>query len=229
MLGTISVFAYRHRETKKNLCLGGRSQDLPSTDFYPAVRHDNTVSELAPGAPITWFQYHNTVIGQLDFLENSNILIILFKAITRKCVHPWSLRLLHASLQYFSLKGLWNCGLWYASCYANSSNSWILYVRLEASIYGYKIINYKSLAHFSPSNTSDKYCGYQIFLVGVHAARGQTRMRQNFHAPVPTHFYELPHSEHVAVHIGMKLNRQLTSCISLVRVNIWIAARIGRS
>jgi len=24
---------------KKNLCRGGRSQDLPDTDFYPAVRH----------------------------------------------------------------------------------------------------------------------------------------------------------------------------------------------
>jgi len=51
-------------------------------------------------------------------------------------------------------------------------------------------------------------------------------MRQNFHAPVPTHFYELTHSELVAVHIGMKLNRQLTNRISLVCVNIWTAARI---
>ena len=33
VLGTISVFAYRHRETKKTLCQGGRSQDLPETDF----------------------------------------------------------------------------------------------------------------------------------------------------------------------------------------------------
>ena len=33
MLGTVSAFAYRHRETKKNLCRGGRSQDLPNTDF----------------------------------------------------------------------------------------------------------------------------------------------------------------------------------------------------
>ena len=32
-LGTISAFAYRHRETKKTLCCGGRSQDLPNTDF----------------------------------------------------------------------------------------------------------------------------------------------------------------------------------------------------
>ena len=39
MLGTISAFAYRHRETKRNLCRDGRSQDLPSTDFQPAVRH----------------------------------------------------------------------------------------------------------------------------------------------------------------------------------------------
>ena len=29
----LSAVAYRHRETKKNLCRGGRSQDLPNTDF----------------------------------------------------------------------------------------------------------------------------------------------------------------------------------------------------
>ena len=29
----LSAFAYRHRETKKNLCQGGRPQDLPNTDF----------------------------------------------------------------------------------------------------------------------------------------------------------------------------------------------------
>ena len=39
ILGTISEFAFRHRETKKNLCRDGRSQDLPNTDFQPAVRH----------------------------------------------------------------------------------------------------------------------------------------------------------------------------------------------
>ena len=39
ILGTISAFAYRHRETKKTLCRGGGSQDLPNTDFLPAVRH----------------------------------------------------------------------------------------------------------------------------------------------------------------------------------------------
>ena len=39
MLGTVSAFAFRHRETKKNLCRDGRSQDLPKTDFQPAVRH----------------------------------------------------------------------------------------------------------------------------------------------------------------------------------------------
>ena len=33
ILGTISPFAYRYRETKKNLCRGGWSQDLPDTDF----------------------------------------------------------------------------------------------------------------------------------------------------------------------------------------------------
>ena len=39
ILGTIPAFAYRHRETKKNLCRGDRSQDLPNTDLQPAVRH----------------------------------------------------------------------------------------------------------------------------------------------------------------------------------------------
>jgi len=29
----LAAFAYRHRETKKNLCRGGQSQNLPSTDF----------------------------------------------------------------------------------------------------------------------------------------------------------------------------------------------------
>ena len=39
ILGTISAFAYRQKETKKkNLFRGGRSQDLPNTDFQPAVR-----------------------------------------------------------------------------------------------------------------------------------------------------------------------------------------------
>jgi hypothetical protein len=36
VLETISAFAFRHRETKKNLCRGGRSQDHPVTDFWPA-------------------------------------------------------------------------------------------------------------------------------------------------------------------------------------------------
>ena len=31
--GTIPAFALVHRETKKNLCRDGLSQDLPNTDF----------------------------------------------------------------------------------------------------------------------------------------------------------------------------------------------------
>ena len=38
ILGTISAFTFRHRETKKNLCRGGRSLDLPDTDLQPAIR-----------------------------------------------------------------------------------------------------------------------------------------------------------------------------------------------
>ena len=33
ILGTISAFALRHRETKKKLYRDGRSQGLPNTDF----------------------------------------------------------------------------------------------------------------------------------------------------------------------------------------------------
>ena len=33
ILETISAFAYRHKETKKNLCRGRRLRDLPNTDF----------------------------------------------------------------------------------------------------------------------------------------------------------------------------------------------------
>ena len=32
-LETISAFPYRQRETKKTLCRGGQSQDLPDTDI----------------------------------------------------------------------------------------------------------------------------------------------------------------------------------------------------
>ena len=41
-MGTISAFAYRHRETKKNLCRGGRSQDLPNTDLCTQSSENNT-------------------------------------------------------------------------------------------------------------------------------------------------------------------------------------------
>ena len=37
-LGTILAFTCRQKESKKNLCRGGRSQDLPDIDFQPAVR-----------------------------------------------------------------------------------------------------------------------------------------------------------------------------------------------
>ena len=40
VLGTISAFAYRQTQgNHENLRRDGRSQDLPDTDFQPAVRH----------------------------------------------------------------------------------------------------------------------------------------------------------------------------------------------
>jgi hypothetical protein len=37
VLGTISAFAFRHRETKKNLCRGGRSQNLPQLTVFHQI------------------------------------------------------------------------------------------------------------------------------------------------------------------------------------------------
>ena len=37
-MGAISASRFRYREAKKNLCRGGRSQDLPDTDFQLAIR-----------------------------------------------------------------------------------------------------------------------------------------------------------------------------------------------
>ena len=48
ILGTISAFAFRHGETKENLCRGGRSQDLPNTDFQPAVGHLKQIKTAMP-------------------------------------------------------------------------------------------------------------------------------------------------------------------------------------
>ena len=42
-LGTISAFACTHRENKENLCRGGRSQDLPDTDW--AKKHEVCLTE----------------------------------------------------------------------------------------------------------------------------------------------------------------------------------------
>ena len=81
ILGTISTFAYKHRETKKNLCRGGRSQDLSSTDFQPAVRHlkkKNTSNvhtvEAEYGALVEWYcqgiqlKYWEKSLAQCSFL-----------------------------------------------------------------------------------------------------------------------------------------------------------------
>jgi len=38
MLGANSASAFRHRETKKNLCIGGRLQDILNIVFWLAVR-----------------------------------------------------------------------------------------------------------------------------------------------------------------------------------------------
>ena len=67
MLGTVSAFAYRHRETKKNLCRGGRSQDLPDTDLEPAVRQLKYVTHIVCFAVL-----HTNLSAFLTFLAVPN-------------------------------------------------------------------------------------------------------------------------------------------------------------
>ena len=71
ILGTISAFAFRHRETKKNLCRDGRLQDLPNTDFQPAVRdlklkssNAHTVQQIHITYQHTQDNYNNTQVNQ---------------------------------------------------------------------------------------------------------------------------------------------------------------------
>ena len=59
MLGTIWAFAYRHRETEKILCWGGRSQDLPNTDLasIPTSKIKNSNTQTVQQIDIRWQQY----------------------------------------------------------------------------------------------------------------------------------------------------------------------------
>ena len=49
MLGTISAFVYRHRETKKNLCRGDRSQDPILYSSMTAALEGGEWSAARPG------------------------------------------------------------------------------------------------------------------------------------------------------------------------------------
>ena len=76
MLGTISAFAYRHRETKKNLCRGGRSQDLPNTDLQPAIRQPKYVRQQ--------YTRSKTVDGVV--MDGRAGVVSLITAVHRRCV-----------------------------------------------------------------------------------------------------------------------------------------------
>ena len=69
-LGTISVFARRHRETKKHLRRGGRSQDLPYTDFQPEVRQSS--QQLWVRRPIFGFKNEQCLMTPRMFFESAD-------------------------------------------------------------------------------------------------------------------------------------------------------------
>ena len=85
-LGTISAFACRHRETKKNLCRGGRSQDLPDTDFQPAVRHLKAVRHMLKGQKQVKTYIYSFICKELFF--SFRTVIKLRQRITFVAVQP---------------------------------------------------------------------------------------------------------------------------------------------
>jgi len=67
-----STFTYRHRETKKNLCRGGRSQDLLVNAFWlvifyyanPVISDWNTIFVMYPFDLCPHFQEQNYDVKQ---------------------------------------------------------------------------------------------------------------------------------------------------------------------
>ena len=76
ILGTISAYAYRHRETEKNLCRRDRSHDLANTDFQAAVRHPHRRY---------WHFYPKQ--GGSNFLRNVSELLPYYKTVYRLWLH----------------------------------------------------------------------------------------------------------------------------------------------
>ena len=72
ILGTISAFAFRHRETKKNLCRGGRSQDLTNTDFQPAVWHLKQKQQYTHSTVCKWDDWSVSPVSVQPHRINAN-------------------------------------------------------------------------------------------------------------------------------------------------------------
>jgi hypothetical protein len=75
MLGTISVFAYRQRETEKNLCRGGRSQE--HSEYWllassPASKVQSSNTHTVQQIHIRWQQYTQDNYNNAHSQTNSN-------------------------------------------------------------------------------------------------------------------------------------------------------------
>ena len=90
MLGTISAFAYRHRETKRNLCQGGWSQDLPNTDFQPAVRHLKLKQQYTHSTTNThkMTTIHTRQLQQFTRPTNNNLVCNNYASCILYCIIP---------------------------------------------------------------------------------------------------------------------------------------------
>ena len=116
ILGTISAFDYRQRETKKNLCRGGGSQDLPNTDFQPAVGHLNgsclferhgpfIVSEIIPNnVELHVKETHITVRGKIG-AYGANVEIIFIKQIPTIVLYLMATPFIHRRLSWPNCDG----------------------------------------------------------------------------------------------------------------------------
>ena len=79
ILGTVSAFAFRHMETKKNLCRDGLSQDLQNTDFQPAVRHIKLKKKQCPHSTTNT---HNNTHKTTTTIHYSGVCIKVLRKIT---------------------------------------------------------------------------------------------------------------------------------------------------
>ena len=130
VLGTISAFAFRHRETKKNLCRGGRSQDLPNTDFQPAMWQ-------LTSNPATCYK---SPLYQLDIMLRLN---------------PYDIRVLTSTIQYSTDQ--YSTVQYNTVQYRTVQYSTIQYNTIQYSTVHYNTVQYSTVQRSTAQHSTVQY------------------------------------------------------------------------